>query len=395
MRLTSNVRPSRDARPQGGGRERSSGRRIGFWIAVAALLHAELLLLVGVGLYLFAPRSADLARDLSAGEEPSSIDVGMLDEDAAREIVADLDKQEEARKAEEIKKEEEVVRAPGQVVDLPAPREEKRPEDARFVAEHDSTVAHETKKNGAFQENARQGDEGGTGAESRPAEPRGDGRLAMRSPDLGRFLKEAGAASPAGRVGRAGATYGAFDPGHPEPEGTLPELGEDGHPRPGGGGAQGGAGLTLLPSEQQLARAIGSGTQDALPHVDDGEDTALNAKKWRFASFFNRIKRQVAEHWHPEEIYRQRDPTGMIYGRKNRYTSLRIQLKPDGRLSNVAVEQPSGLDFLDDTAIEAFKEAAPFPNPPHQLIESNGLINFGFGFLFDLNGPPEMRWFKY
>ena len=30
-----------------------------------------------------------------------------------------------------------------------------------------------------------------------------------------------------------------------------------------------------------------------------------------------------------------------------------------------------------------------------QLIEGNVLINFGFGFLFDLNGPPEMRWFKY
>jgi TonB family protein len=383
MRLTRNARP------------RSSGRRIGFWIGIALVLHAELLLLLGVGFYLFAPRSADLARDLKPGEEPASIDVGMVDEAAAREIVADLERQEEARKAEEIKKEEEVVRPPGQVVDLPAPREEKRPDSASFVAEHDSTVAHETKKTGHFQANARQGDENGTDSDSRPAAARGDGRLAMRSPDLGRFLKEAGGASQAGRVGRAGATYGAFDPGRPEPDGTVPDLGTNARPRPGGGGAQGGSGLALLPSQQQLARAIGSGTQDSLPHIDDGDETALNAKKWRFASFFNRLKRQVAEHWHPEEVYRQRDPTGMIYGRKNRYTALRIQLKPDGRLSNVAVEQPSGLDFLDDTTIEAFREAAPFPNPPHQLIESNGLINFGFGFLFDLNGPPEMRWFKY
>jgi TonB family protein len=390
MRVTSTVRPS--ARP--GGRQKPIGRPIGFWIAVALLVHAELLLLVGVGLYLFAPRSADLARTLSANEEPSSIDVGMMDEAAAREIVADLDRQEEAHKAEEIKKQEEALHPPGQVVDLPTPREEKRPEDARFVSEHDSTVARETKKTGRFQENARQGDQGGTAAESRPSAPQGDGRLAMRTPDLGRFLKEGGAVSPAGRVGRAGAAYGVSDPGRPEPDGTIPELGSDAHPR-AGGGAQGGSGLALLPSEQQLARAIGSGTQDALPNIDDGENTALNAKKWRFASFFNRVKRQVAEHWHPEEVYRQRDPTGMIYGRKNRYTALRIQLKPDGGLSNVAVEQPSGLDFLDDVAIEAFKDAAPFPNPPRQLIESNGFINFGFGFLFDLNGPPEMRWFKY
>ena len=69
-------------------------------------------------------------------------------------------------------------------------------------------------------------------------------------------------------------------------------------------------------------------------------------------------------------------------------------LQEDGRLSNVALAQPSGLEFLDDEAVEAFKEAEPFPNPPRQLIE-NGTINFGFGFLFDLNGAPQMRWFRY
>ena len=174
----------------------------------------------------------------------------------------------------------------------------------------------------------------------------------------------------------------------------IPELGADAQPRPGGGGAKGGTGPSLMPSEEQLARAIGGGTQDALRDIDDGDETALNSKRWRFASFFNRVKRQVAEHWHPDEVYRQRDPTGSVYGRRNRYTELRIQLKPDGRLSNVALAQPSGLEFLDDEAVEAFKEAEPFPNPPRQLIE-NGTINFGFGFLFDLNGPPQMRWFRY
>ncbi|HVV51261.1 MAG TPA: TonB family protein [Polyangia bacterium] len=397
MRVTSQPGSGAGGRGRGaphtGGRR--GGRRLGFWIGVAVLLHAELLFLVGMGLYFYAPRSADLARTLAAGDEGPSIDVGMVDEDAAREIVADLEKQEEVRKAEEVRKEEESVHPPGQVVDLPAPREEHRPDSAKFVSEHDSTVEHETKKYGRFQDNARQGDASGTAASSQPATPKGDGRLAMRTPDLGRYLRGAGstAAQPS-RLGRMGSSYGAPDPGRPEPEGVFSGVGADGRPR-AGGGAHGGSGLALLPTDQQLARAIGAGTQDALGNIDDGEETALNSKKWRFASFFNRVKRQVAEHWHPEESYRQRDPTGMIYGKKNRYTELRVQLKPDGKLGNVAVYQPSGLDFLDDEAIEAFKEAAPFPNPPRQLIEANGLINFGFGFLFDLNGPPEMRWFKY
>src|SRR5450432_144496 len=399
MRVTSQ-RGSNPGQREGGRRDphtsgRRGGRPLGFWIAVAAVLHAEIVLLIGVGLYFYAPRSADLARGLSGGDQGPSIDVGMIDEAAAREIVADLEKQDEYCQAEEARKQEESVHPPGQVVDLPAPREEKRPDSARFVSEHDAAVEKETKKYGRFEENARQGDASGTASTSQPAVPKGDGRLAMRTPDLGRFLRGAtGMTGPSARAGRPGSAYGAFDPGRPDPGGAFSGEGADARPRPGGG-AQGGSGLALTPTDQQLARAIGSGTQDALASVDDGEETALNSKKWRFASFFNRVKRQVAEHWHPEETYRQRDPTGMIYGKRNRYTELRVQLKPDGHLGNVAVYQPSGLDFLDDEAIEAFKQAAPFPNPPRQLIEANGLINFGFGFLFDLNGPPEMRWFRY
>jgi TonB family protein len=399
MRVTSQ-RDSRPGQAEKGRRESRTSRRpgslrIGFWLTIAALLHAQIVLLVAIGLYWYAPRSADLARGMSAGDQGPSIDVGMVDDEAAREIVAGLEKQEEERKAEEARKEEESVHPPGQIVDLPTPREEKRPDSAKFVSEHDSSVERERKKYGRFEENARQGDASGTASISQPAIPKGDGRLAMRTPDLGRFLRGAtGATGEPSRTGRPGSSYGALDPGSPDPHGVFSGSGAEPRPRQGGG-ARGGSGLALVPNDQQLARAIGSGTQDSLANVEDGEETALNSKKWRFASFFNRVKRQVAEHWHPEESYRQRDPTGMIYGKRNRYTELRIQLKPDGRLGNVAVYQPSGLDFLDDEAIEAFKQAAPFPNPPRQLIEANGLINFGFGFLFDLNGPPEMRWFKY
>ena len=373
-----------------------SGRRFAFWFGVTVLLHAELLLLLGVGGYLFLPRNADLASAFAGrGATADSIEVGMLDDETARQMMAELDKQDEERKAEEAKKEENSLKAPGQVVDLPTPREQKRPDDAKFVSEHDSSVEHETKKYGRFEDNARQGDQNGTASVPRPAAPAGDGRMAMRTPDLGKFLRGTGQPGPAQRAGKPGSTYGAPDPGHLEQGGAIPELGSDAQLlKPGGGGARGGMGPSLMPSEEQLARAIGGGTQDALRDIDDGDETALNSKRWRFASFFNRVKRQVAEHWHPDEVYRQRDPTGAVYGRRNRYTELRIQLKPDGRLSNVALAQPSGLEFLDDEAVEAFKEAEPFPNPPRQLIE-NGTINFGFGFLFDLNGPPQMRWFRY
>ena len=153
-------------------------------------------------------------------------------------------------------------------------------------------------------------------------------------------------------------------------------------------------GMPLVPSQQQLARAIGGGTEDHLDDIDDGDETSLNAKKWKFSSFWNRVKAQVRDHWKPAEVYRRRDPTGAIYGNKDRYTMLHVQLKPDGSLANVSLEKPSGVEFLDDEAIEAFKEAQPFPNPPYQLYEKNGMIDFRFGFFFELSGATKMRFFK-
>jgi len=376
-------------------------RRIGFWLIVAALVHAELLLVLGLVMYALAPRNADLQKELAErnpGDGPS-IDVGMVDEEAARRIVADLEKQEEQRKAEEIKKEVDSIKAPGQVVDIPVPREERRPDEARFASEHDTTVTKETKKFGKFDEKSQQGDASG---EARPTTPRSptprppDGRLAMREPTLGRALRPPGLTAPEVKGQQPGSRYGVADPTATPAEGALPQLGSDTPPRRAtGGGAQAGSTPSLMPTEEQLARAIGGGTQDALKDIDDGEETALNSKKWRFASFFNRVKKQVAEHWHPEEVYRRRDPTGAVYGHQNRYTLVRVQIRPDGTLATVSLEQPSGLEFLDDEAIEAFKQAQPFPNPPRQLIERTGMISFGLGFLLDLNGATKMQWFRY
>ena len=84
-----------------------SGRRFAFWFGVTVLLHAELILLLGVGAYLFLPRNADLASAFAGrGASADSIEVGMLDDETARQMMAELDKQDEERKAEEAKKDE-------------------------------------------------------------------------------------------------------------------------------------------------------------------------------------------------------------------------------------------------------------------------------------------------
>jgi TonB family protein len=387
-----------------GSRERG---RLGKFLLFALIVHVELLALAGLGLYFFAPRDADLKRKLSQeSEEP--VDLKLVDDAAAQEILADLEKQAEERKAEEVRKEVEATKPSGQVVDIPKPLVEQRPDDARFNAEYDATVSRQTKRHGRFDDRAQQGaaegEERGSSAER--AEPASRGARATPSaPPSPLFALRNPVHGSRGASGvsesQPASIPGADVPAEaPSPDGfmPLPPAGRAGAARAGEAAspsAAAAASPSLMPSSGQLARAVGSGTMDYLPDVDDGEETALNAKKWRFASFFNRVKKQVQEQWHPAEVYRRRDPTGAIYGHINRLTIVQVKLKPDGFLNKVFLQQPSGLDFLDDEALEAFKMAQPFPNPPKQLVEADGLIHFSFGFLFEVSDTPRMMLFKY
>ena len=56
-----------------------------------------------------------------------------------------------------------------------------------------------------------------------------------------------------------------------------------------------------------------------LDNVDEGEGTYLNTKEWKYASFFNRVKQSVSQQWNPGQQLRLRDPTGNIYGGRDRY----------------------------------------------------------------------------
>jgi TonB family protein len=357
--------------------------------------------------HIWAPRDADILaeRKRAAAEGAAEpIAVSTVDDATARKLIADMERLEEKAQEEKAKKEEESVKAPGQVVDLARPREEKRPENARFAAEYDSSVEHETRKYGRFDPNELQRSRGDSDrnrvAVSEPAgspkPPGAAGALAMRTPMHRRPMWTPG--DPDKAPGETGEQVSESS----DPEGLFAA--------PGGGGSRrapsqtregepllspGPGAAALLPSEEEVARAVGSGTQDHLKDVDEGEETALNAKRWKFATFFNRVKEQVRDRWKPVEEYQRRDPTGAIYGAQDRLTQVHVQLRADGSLAKVSLAQTCGVDFLDDTAIEAFKQAQPFPNPPRQLVQASGLIDFDFGFYLEISGSPRVRFLKY
>ena len=80
----------------------------------------------------------------------------------------------------------------------------------------------------------------------------------------------------------------------------------------GQSGAGGGAPRVpnLKPTKEVLERALGGGSVDHLEDVESGDETALSAKRWIYASFFNRVKRQVAQNWDPQTVWRRRRSDG-------------------------------------------------------------------------------------
>ncbi len=166
----------------------------------------------------------------------------------------------------------------------------------------------------------------------------------------------------------------------------LAAAGEGGVP-----GVPGRPNLVATPEMLQRAIGKGPGSPDYLKDVDDGDGTALNSRKWKHASFFNRVKRAVAREWHPDLIYVRRDPSGNVYGLKDRVTVLRVHVDAEGKLATSNIVQSSGVDFLDEEAAEAFRRAAPFPNVPKELLESDGQMHFNFAFIFELSGRGSFK----
>jgi TonB family protein len=259
------------------------------------------------------------------------------------------------------------------------PKDERPPENTDRVSEFDSRVDEETRA-------PTRPD----GAPQPPTKP-GDTPQADRGKQLTKFPSpaESQSESKAERDAKGEEGEGsevADDNIREDEEGSIGSM-------MGEGGGQKAPGIAGSPD--MLRRTFGGpGSIDQLKDVDEGEANILNSRRSRFASFFNRVRDQVAQHWHPDIVHAQRDPEGKVHGNKTRITKLLIRLNRDGTVKRIVVDKPSGVGYLDEEAIRAVRTAQPFTNPPPQLIDTNsGFIDFGFRFIFELDG--SRRIFRY
>lgn len=70
-----------------------------------------------------------------------------------------------------------------------------------------------------------------------------------------------------------------------------------------------------------------------------------------------------------------------------------MTLDDKGAVKDLLVSKSSNVDFLDVTAMEAFRRAQPFANPPSGLADAHGEIRFTFGFYLEV-GRTGMRIYR-
>lgn len=134
------------------------------------------------------------------------------------------------------------------------------------------------------------------------------------------------------------------------------------------------------------ASAEASQTNDYLKDVAPGGETLLNTREFKYYTYYSRIRRQLSQHWQPqvrtklEKMFRQ---GRRIASDKDHVTKLLITLDQEGLLVKVQVLTESGVADLDQAATDAFRAAAPFPNPPKGIIESDGTVKIRWDFILE------------
>lgn len=154
----------------------------------------------------------------------------------------------------------------------------------------------------------------------------------------------------------------------------------------------GGEGQPLAPSIQgstaTMAELFGVRPgHDPTREKDIGAENDFDTERNRYASFYNRVRQGVVQHWHPDQVMLRLDPQQDKYPRMVRTTRLLVRLHPDGELDRVRIMQSAGVEELDDEAVKAVRAATPFMNPPKGLIdEKSGRIRIDLGFTLHPNG---------
>ena len=230
----------------------------------------------------------------------------------------------------------------GQIVDLPRPETEERPDKADYLAEHSRKVEEETRTE-RYKINP----------EVLAPEFSQDSKLELEDVvDLKQTDPSTGA-----RVGND-----RFDP---DRDGRLASL-------PSPYAVTNRDGLEAPVPVSHAAEIVAGAPNNDLLDEKRGRAVNLNTHEFLGADYINRIRTLVNFYW---DQNLENLPRAMALAKSRYETSVDVTLTANGVLEEILVSQECGADPLDHAVVEAFRMAGPFPNPPDQLVTEDGRVN--------------------
>jgi protein TonB len=126
---------------------------------------------------------------------------------------------------------------------------------------------------------------------------------------------------------------------------------------------------------------------DYIKDLDPGLETLLSTREFVYYTYYARIRRQLNQFWGPkvkEKLVAMYRSGRQIASSSDKITKCLITLDKEGKLVRVQIIGISGVHELDEAAVEAFKLAEPFPNPPKGIIEDDGTIRLRWDFILEV-----------
>ncbi|MBP5407091.1 energy transducer TonB [bacterium] len=313
-----------------------------------------------------------------SSDEESLVSIKYLDDSPAKLPASPVLPPKPERKKEDLKPK-------GQIVDIAKPKIEKKPQKSRFLSEYDSSVEKETVAAEHDENISVRGEklkrQLAKKAENVDSESDESMMMPVQSADMRKPEPSKAEKIKKGELQGFDGLDGNYAAGkEKEIAGKLDardDKDEEGRVNVGGRWIP----KKLLPYLNGTDAVLMSPSNDFLEDVKKGNETYLNTQKFAYAAYFNKIKQAISRNWSPGTAIIVNDPTGRMYGRKDRFTKLQVFISAQGKLVKAKVITSCGVDFLDREAINAFKMAAPFAPPPEILLNKDKQLEIRFGFM--------------
>ncbi len=119
--------------------------------------------------------------------------------------------------------------------------------------------------------------------------------------------------------------------------------------------------------------------------VARGAQTLLNTDPVLYAGFINRVADEIYDAWvaHAGVAVDKVYAAGGRLGAAVYITKLTVVLNRSGEVASLRVLKSSGVNELDEAPKDAFWDSEPFPNPPTQMFDDDGLVRFVYEFHFE------------